>query len=266
MVEIPIKVEKKTTKKKTTTQQKAVKQNEEHVPIFVMGKKYDVPSSLTIQKALEYAGYQLVRGCGCRGGICGACGTVYRFPNSYRIEVGLACQTVVEPNMYITQIPFFPGNKAVYDIEELEPTGSSIAALYPEIFKCVGCGTCTRSCPMDIDVMEYISRAIRGDISGTAELSFDCVMCGLCSARCPAEEVQYNIGILARRLYGRHMAPSAQHVGQAVKNVQKIDSALNQLMRMKREELEKIYNEREIEPDMGEEFWEPKDKTFIAAE
>ena len=45
-----------------------------------MGKRYEVPSSLTIQKALEYAGYQLIRGCGCRGGICGACGTVYRIP------------------------------------------------------------------------------------------------------------------------------------------------------------------------------------------
>ena len=127
-----------------------------------MGKRYDVPESLTIQKAIEYAGYQLVRGCGCRGGICGACGTVYRFPDSYRIEVGLACQTVVQPDMYIAQIPFFPGNKAVYDIEKLRPTGATIAALYPEIFKCVGCGTCTRSCPMDIDVMGYISKAHPG--------------------------------------------------------------------------------------------------------
>jgi hypothetical protein len=48
------------------------------VPIFIMGKRYEVPASLTIQKAFEYAGYQLIRGCGCRGGICGACGTVYR--------------------------------------------------------------------------------------------------------------------------------------------------------------------------------------------
>jgi len=39
---------------------------EELVPIFIMGKRYDVPSSLTIQKAMEYAGYQLIRGCGCR--------------------------------------------------------------------------------------------------------------------------------------------------------------------------------------------------------
>ena len=74
-------------------------QKDELVPIFIMGKRYEVPPSLTIQKAMEYAGYQLIRGCGCRGGICGACGTVYRFPGSYKIEVGLACQTIVQPNM-----------------------------------------------------------------------------------------------------------------------------------------------------------------------
>jgi ferredoxin len=254
------------TAKKTGANQKA--KTEKLVPIFIMGKRYEVPESLTIQKALEYAGYQLVRGCGCRGGICGACGTVYRFPDSYRIEVGLACQTVVEPNMYITQIPFFPGNKATYDIEKLEPTGSTVAALYPEIFKCVGCGTCTRSCPMDIDVMEGISRAIRGDIAGAAELSFDCVMCGICSARCPAEEVQYNIEILTRRLYGRHIAPKAKHVKKAVDNVEKgkYDKSLKAIKKMDLESLKKAYNDREIEPDMAEEFWEPDDKTYIKVE
>ncbi len=238
------------------------------VPIFVMGKRYEVPDTLTIQKALEYAGYQLIRGCGCRGGICGACGTVYRFPNSYRIEVGLACQTVVEPNMYISQIPFFPANKAIYDIEKVEPTGSTVAALYPEIFKCVGCGTCTRSCPMDIDVMEYISLAIRGDIAGAAALSFDCVMCGLCTARCPAEEAQYNIGILCRRLYGRHIAPRAKHVEKVVEAIQegKFKKGLEKLKKMDTEALKKVYSERETEPDMAEEFWKPKDKQHLVEE
>ena len=266
-------VDKKTTskRKKSSTSapaEKKSKEVDEKVPIFIMGKKYEVPPSLTIQKALEYAGFQLIRGCGCRGGICGACGTVYRFPDSYRIEVGLACQTVVEPNMYITQIPFFPANKATYDIEKLEPTGSTVMALYPEIFKCVGCGTCTRSCPMDIDVMEYIARAIRGNIAGAAELSFDCVMCGLCTARCPAEEAQYNIGILTRRLYGRHIAPRAKHLAKAVKTTEKgrFEKGLKALMKMDLKTLTKVYNEREIEPDMADEFWEPEDKTYIVVE
>ncbi len=254
-----------TKPKKAPAKAKAKAEEGKQVPIFVMGQRYDVPASLTIQKALEHAGYQLVRGCGCRGGICGACGTVYRFPDSYRIEVGLACQTVVQPDMYIAQIPFFPGNKAVYDIETLPAEGGTIAALYPEVFKCVGCGTCTRSCPMDIDVMGYISKAIQGDLSAVAENSFDCVMCGLCSARCPAEEVQYNVAILARRLHARHIARKAEHLARVVDYVEnkKYDKAIAELKAMKLDDLKKIYNAREIEPDMAGEDWRPKDKTTI---
>ena len=106
-------------------------------------------------------------------------------------------------------------------IDELKPEGGEIAKLYPELFKCIGCNTCTRSCPMDIEVMEYVSQAIRGNIEEVAKLSFDCVMCGLCSARCPAEEVQYNFAILCRRLYGKYIAPRAEHLAERVKQIEK---------------------------------------------
>jgi len=232
------------------------------VPIYIMGERYLVPDSLTIQKALEYAGYQLIRGCGCRGGICGACATVFRMPGSYRIEVGLACQTVVKADMHLTQIPFFPANKAIYNLDDLKPSGSVVASLYPELFKCVGCSTCTRSCPMDIEVMEYVSQAIRGNIAKVAELSFDCVMCGLCAARCPAEEVQYNVAILCRRLYGKHIAHRDEHLAVAVSNVEekKYDDGLQKLMKAGVEELKKIYVAREVEPEMADEFWVPQNK------
>ena len=51
---------------------------EKMVHIFLMGKQYEVPSNLTIMKAMEYAGYQLIRGCSYRKGFCGACATLYR--------------------------------------------------------------------------------------------------------------------------------------------------------------------------------------------
>ena len=92
------------------------------IDIYILGKRYQVPSTLTIQDALEYAGYQLIRGVGCRSGFCGACGTVYRVQGDPKLKFALACQTVVEPNMYLAQIPFFPAEKAIYDIAELEPT------------------------------------------------------------------------------------------------------------------------------------------------
>ncbi len=235
------------------------------VPIFIMGKRYDVPSSLTIQKALEYAGYQLVRGCGCRGGICGACGTVYRFPGSYKIEIGLACQTLVQPNMYLTQIPFFPATKSSYDLETIKPSIETLVKTYPELLRCLQCNTCTKSCPMDIEVMDYMAAAMRGDIERLAELSFDCVMCGLCTSRCPAEICQYNIAILGRRLYGKYIALKSEHLAAMVKEIEKgrYDSMLKELMGTDLETLKEIYTSRETEPEQAGEDWTPEDKTYL---
>ncbi len=235
------------------------------IPIFIMGKKYDVPSTLTIQKAFEYAGYQLIRGCGCRGGICGACGTVYRLPGSAKIHVGLACQTVVLPNMYLSMVPFFPANRATYDLEELAPNVETLLKYYPELAKCMGCNTCTKSCPMDIEVMEYISAALRGDIEKTAEMSLSCVMCGICASRCPAELGQYNIAILCRRLAGRHLAPRAEHLKEQVERIEsdRYEDMLGSLINADRELLRKLYVERQMEPHTADEMWEPDDREFL---
>ena len=229
------------------------------IPIFIMGKKYDVPSTLTIQKALEFAGYQLIRGCGCRGGICGACATVYRLPGSAKINVGLACQTVVLPNMYLTMIPFFPANRAVYDLDELEPDAQTILKYYPELAKCMGCNTCTKSCPMEIPVMEYISAALRGDIEKAAEISMSCVMCGICAARCPAELGQYNIGIMCRRITGKHIKPRADHVWEMIDRINsgRYETGLNELINSDVQNLRRLYVERQTEPHTGPEEWTP---------
>ena len=241
----------------------------EVIPVFVMGKRYDVPSSLTIQKALEYAGYALIRGCGCRGGACGACATVYRLHGSYTIEVGLACQTVVQPNMYIAQIPFFPAEKARYDASALEATAETLGALYPDLYKCMGCNTCTKSCPMDIPVMEYIAAALRGDLETVAELSFSCVMCGLCTARCPAELRQYHIAELARRLVALHVWKRAEHLARVVDkcasgyHAEQVDKLLADGAEQARKTWEKLYVKREIEPMDAPEDWEPRDKTGL---
>lgn len=247
------------------TSKKSQDHGENLIAINVMGRKYMVPADLTIMKALEHAGYQLTRGCGCRAGICGACGTVFRMPESHRVEVGLACQTIVKPDMFFAQLPFFPQNKAIYVIENTEPSQGTIAELYPEIFKCIGCGTCTRTCPSDIEVMDYMAMAIRGEIARVAEMSFDCVMCGLCSARCPAEEVQPLVAILARRLYGRHIAKVAQHLVERVKQIEngRYDKSLESLMKADLATLKKLFVGRETEPDMPDPDWRPKDTTYL---
>ena len=85
------------------------------VNVYFMGKKYSVPANLTIMTAMEYAGYQLIRGCGCRNGFCGACATIYRIKGVSELKVALACETQVQNDMYIATLPFFPLVKQVYE-------------------------------------------------------------------------------------------------------------------------------------------------------
>jgi len=224
---------------------------EELIPVYIMGKCYEVPATLTIMKAMEYAGYRLVRGAGCRAGFCGACATVFRLAGDHKLRIGLACQTMVQPGMYLAQIPFYPAPRAQYEIEQLKPAAGTLFALYPQLLRCLACGTCTKVCPQDLDVKDIMARAMRGDIAGVANASFDCIMCGLCVSRCPAEEAQYNIFILARRLYGRYLAPRAEHVAQRVAEIDagQHDDDLCRMMALPGEDLRHLYDTRDIEPE-----------------
>jgi ferredoxin len=223
------------------------------ITIFVMGQAYQVPKDLTIMKAMEYAGFRFIRGCGCRGGFCGACGTVFRTRDSYKLKVGLACQTVVEDGMYLTQIPFYPANKKQYEIA-VEPANTQVLVrFYPEIMRCIACNSCTKICPQDIDVMGYINAAIRGDIAKVADMSFDCIMCGLCASRCPAEIVHYNVGLLARRLYGAKVAKKSPHLAERMKEIKagKFDPGLDKLTKLTEAELSGLFYDpktRDVEP------------------
>ena len=229
------------------------------IPVYVMGKRYLVPETLTIMKALEYAGYRFIRGCGCRGGICGACATVYRKPGDYHLRVGLACQTVVEPDMYLTQIPFYPANRASYDFEQLGTNPEEIFKLYPEVFRCLACNSCTKVCPMDVPVMDVISAIKQGDIARAATLSFSCIQCGLCVSRCLGELPQYHIAQLARRIYGGKIVSRAQHLAEAVEAVKsgRYEEELEKLKKSDLKQLAEIYEAREIEPEMTGEDWRP---------
>ena len=220
------------------------------VDIYIMGRHYQVPEGLTILTAMEYCGYRMVRGCGCRAGFCGACATIYNFKNDPQLRYDLACQKTIEPDMHLVQIPFFPAAKALYNLEEIEATGEQVLALYPDLIKCFGCNNCTKSCPQDLEVMWFISDALRGDLREVTIKSFDCVMCGLCAARCPQGLVPYNIALLGRRLYGRYLAPTSKHLEDRVAEIaaRKLDAEVGELKKMSEDELSRRYAEREIEP------------------
>ena len=202
-------------------------------------------------KAMEYAGYRYIRGSGCRAGFCGACATVYRKEGEYKLHADLAFQTTVEDGMDLVQLPFTPANKAIYDLEKIRVDDKTLVNFYPEIARCVSCNTCTKACPQELDVMDYIQASLRGDVAKAAELSFDCIQCGLCAMRCPEEIAHYHVAQLARRLYGKYIAPRAKHLEKRVKEIEegRFDKDMKKMMKMSIEELRKLYNARDIEPE-----------------
>ena len=222
---------------------------EKFVTVFIMGKAHKVPAEATIMGAIEYAGYQIKRGAGCREGFCGACATVYRLPGDYKIYTGLACTTLVEDGMWLSQLPAIPANKSIYDINKIEPNVATIQKLYPEVFRCVACNSCTKACPQDLEVMDYIQAAKRGDIEAVMDLSFDCLCCGLCAIRCPAEIVQFNVGILAKRLYAKYLAPKSKELNIRIEEIKKnkYNKEYNDLMTANKEDLKKQYYARDME-------------------
>jgi formate hydrogenlyase subunit 6/NADH:ubiquinone oxidoreductase subunit I len=223
------------------------------IEVFIMGKSYKVPAGLTIMKALEYAGYRYIRGCGCRAGFCGACSTIYRIEDEQKLGFDLACQKVVEDKMYLVQLPFVPATKVEYDIDEIKPTESTILEIYPEIARCVSCNTCSKSCPQDIEVMKYIQRAVRGDIEKCAEISFDCIQCGLCAMRCPADIKHYHVSQLARRLRGKYLDIKSKNLVKRLKEIdnRRYDAEIEKMIRMDKREITNYYKNRKIEAEEG---------------
>lgn len=217
--------------------------------IYIMGKAYKVPNTLTIMKAIEYVGYRFVRSCGCRGGFCGACTTFYRVKSDYKLQVDLACQKRVEDGMYMVQLPFIPAEKPKWDLDRMKSTTDEVIRVFPETTRCLSCNVCTHACPQDIEVMRAVQALRRGDLEDSVNLTFDCISCGACSIRCPAEITHYQVFQLARRLFGKYETIPAKHLMERVKETEegKFDDEVSKLMDMNLEELKELYKKREIE-------------------
>ncbi|MCL2202812.1 MAG: 2Fe-2S iron-sulfur cluster-binding protein [Defluviitaleaceae bacterium] len=219
------------------------------IPVFFDGKAYVVPGDLTIMTAMEYAGFRLVRGCGCRHGFCGACGTIFRVKGENKVHFALACQTQVQENMYVATLPFFPLNRRDYQLEELTADHTVMMRLFPEIFGCIACNSCTKSCSRELNVMQYIAYAKRNDLAACAKESFDCVGCGICSARCPADISHPLVGLLARRIKGKYLSPPSAHNKKRVEEIAtgQHDAPMAEVMGLSKAEITQHYNTREIE-------------------
>ena len=98
-------------------------------------------------------------------------------------------------------------------------------------------------------VLRWLAYAQRGEYEKCAEASFDCVMCGVCSSRCPAGISHPQVAMLARRLNGKYLAPHCDHLDQRVREIQdgQFEKLIEDLMGKPLEEIQALYNTREIE-------------------
>ena len=97
--------------------------------------------------------------------------------------------------------------------------------------------------------MQYIAYAQRGEFEKCAEESFDCIGCGCCTVRCPAGISHPHVGVLARRLTGKYIAPETEHLTNRVDEINKgeYDGLIEQIMQKPITEMQELYNTREIE-------------------
>ena len=151
--------------------------------------------------------------------------------------------------MYIALLPFFPLIKQLYDINGIRPDDRVVMHLYPEIYNCIGCNACTKSCPQDLNVMQYIAYAQRAEYEKCAHASFDCVMCGICSSRCPAGISHPQTALLVRRLYGKYIAAESGHLESRLKEIANGDweGPVREMMDLTLADIQKLYDTREIE-------------------
>jgi len=156
--------------------------------------------------------------------------------------------------------PFVPMNRAQYDFEKLSNQPGILGKMYPEVYRCLQSNTCTRICPMEIQVMDYIVHAIRGDVEEVAMLSFQCIMCGACTSKCPAEISQPNVALLARRVYGRHIFPIPDSLHQRVADIEKgqCDGILDKLAQLPIEELTNVLYTKRTGAPGGTNLGSPK--------
>ncbi len=190
--------------------------------LYIMGNAYTVPAGFTIMTSMEYAGFQLTRGCGCRGAVCGACAVIYRVGIEKHWHVGLACQTLTQDHMNFLFLPHHQGKQPIYQAHTSPCTAEFIETLYPQLSQCIHCNTCTKSCPMNLKVLGYITALRQNDFEKVRKLSMECILCGICAMRCPREISPFAMALMARRLYTiktlQHTKNFTQGLNQAQQN------------------------------------------------
>ncbi|MGN7611251.1 4Fe-4S dicluster domain-containing protein [Magnetococcales bacterium HHB-1] len=243
--------------------------NLEKIVIYYDEERFEVSAGRTVLAALEEVGYRFIRGIGCRGGVCGACAALFRIRGGdAELHAMLLCQEMVQEGMEILPLPAFPQRKVNYRLEKSarEDAAYRVINTYPEVTRCIMCGECSRLCPVQIQVMEYVGMIKRGDLRAAAKESFTCVQCQLCALRCPAQISQPNAALMARRFYGRFLVSEAEHLTSMLEKMKQpqMDAGMRQLRHLSKDELRVLYQRREREPDDAPPgTWLPEDRSLL---
>jgi succinate dehydrogenase/fumarate reductase-like Fe-S protein len=171
------------------------------ITIELEGRKIEVPAGVTVIEALWDTGHDVKRGIGCLSGLCGACTIAYMEDGGQRVKFGLGCQTLVQSNMNVIMLPFFPSRRAIHDRSTLTDPGARLAELYPEFQTCNNCKGCN-VCPEWIVVAKVMQDALQGDFAAVAKGMRGCIMCGLCASRCPHGISPHFVGLFLQRAWG----------------------------------------------------------------
>lgn len=167
------------------------------IEIKVAGKELQVKPGIPLIKALWNEGLPEEIQTGCMGGACGACTVTVRYSDGRKGKSDLACMMLTEEGMEV-----FPYRiEAMPQIPHLivNPNLEKLKRSFPTLDRCTKCGSCTSACPMDIPVMDSISRMQGNEFDKVAEDFVSCVHCGLCRFVCEDNVKPHNMALWIRR-------------------------------------------------------------------
>jgi Fe-S oxidoreductase len=167
------------------------------IEIKVSGKTLQVEPGIPLIKALWSEGLPEEIQTGCMGGACGACTVTVRYSNGRKGKSDLACMMLTEEAMEV-----FPYRiEAMLKIPRLtvNPNLEKLRHSFPTLDRCTKCGSCTSACPMDIPVMDSITRMQGNEFDKVAEDFVSCVHCGLCRFVCEDNVKPHNMALWIRR-------------------------------------------------------------------